>query len=362
MGNDDVDTAATLKSGEHSAANLTRPRAMIWTFGPDGKCRMVNKRWLEYRGVTIEQERGDGWIQGLHPDDRQPSLNSFRAAFTSRRVFQLQFRVQRADGAYAWLRSRGVPHYLNDGKFLGYSAEINEIDGPAVSTPDWQNARDSSSGARGPLEQIAERCTKNAFTKSCDGPTDQTQAISAEAFEHWLVESDSPLLVLDASGAVIFRNPAAANLLAAQAPSTESLSFGGLSGKRNECKTSNDKTATADLRALADSRWIVQLHNIRMTDEPQGGGFIVFSPEGASAARAHVPPDGGFIHDLLNMAMGIQVIADLLEAEGTSREEWQEYAKLLSRSACQLLSEVERQRSLFDQPGTNRAQARADGL
>src|SRR5215469_10894190 len=46
----------------------------------------------------------------------------------------------------------------------------------------------------------------------CDGPTDQTQAISAEAFEHWLVESDSPLFVLDASGAVIFRNPAAANL------------------------------------------------------------------------------------------------------------------------------------------------------
>jgi len=62
MANDHVDTAAALMSGEHLAANLTRPRATIWTFGPDGKCRMVNKRWLEYCGMTIEQERGDGWI------------------------------------------------------------------------------------------------------------------------------------------------------------------------------------------------------------------------------------------------------------------------------------------------------------
>src|SRR5215469_7627370 len=105
----------------------------------------------------------------------------------------------------------------------------------------------------------------------CDGPTDQTQAISADAFEHWLVESDSQLFVLDASGAVIFRNPAAANLSAMHAPSTDSLSFGGLSGIRNKCKASNDKTATADLRALVDWGWIVQLHNIRMTDEPQSG-------------------------------------------------------------------------------------------
>jgi hypothetical protein len=99
-----------------------------------------------------------------------------------------------------------------------------------------------------------------------------------------------------------------------------------------------------------------------MTALPSGGGFIVFSPEGTNGAGAQAPPDGAFVHALLNVAMGIQVIADLLEEECTSREERREYAKLLSRSAGQLLSEAERQRSSADSAETERAQARANGL
>ena len=221
---------------------------------------------------------------------------------------------------------------------------------------------DSSSGLRELLEQIAKRHTEDASEKTRDRPTDHAQAISADALERWLVESDSPLFLLDVSGAVVFRNPAAARLMATQAPTKGSTSFGCLSHVQNKSSSSEGNTLTAKLSALADSRWIVELHNIRIAAQAPGGGVAGFLPEETNAAGAQAPPDEAIVHDLLNLAMGIQVIADLLEQDCTSREERREYAKLLSRSACQLLTEVERQRSSFDRAETDRTQARANGL
>ncbi len=43
---------------------------LIWRADADGQCDYVNPSWLDFRGRPLEQETGDGWTEGLHPEDR----------------------------------------------------------------------------------------------------------------------------------------------------------------------------------------------------------------------------------------------------------------------------------------------------
>ena len=73
-------------------------------------------------------ELGDGWMSGVHPDDRQRCYSdTFAAAFDARRSFQVEKRVRRADGEYRWILSSGVPRYGPDGEFAGYIGNFNDI-------------------------------------------------------------------------------------------------------------------------------------------------------------------------------------------------------------------------------------------
>jgi PAS domain S-box-containing protein len=93
---------------------------LIWVSGPDMLCTFVNKPWLEFTGRTIDQELGDGWTKGAHPDDLKHLLETFRSAFDSRTPFSVDYRLRRFDGEYRWLLDQGVPWWMPDGSFGGY--------------------------------------------------------------------------------------------------------------------------------------------------------------------------------------------------------------------------------------------------
>ena len=42
---------------------------LLWRSGPDGLCDFFNLQWLAFRGRTLEEETGDGWLAGIHPAD-----------------------------------------------------------------------------------------------------------------------------------------------------------------------------------------------------------------------------------------------------------------------------------------------------
>src|SRR5260370_6178080 len=75
---------------------------MIWISGPDGMYSYVNRAWLEYRGRRLEEELGNGWSEGLHPDDRNLCLETYLRAFSTREEFRIQYRALRASGDYGW--------------------------------------------------------------------------------------------------------------------------------------------------------------------------------------------------------------------------------------------------------------------
>jgi PAS domain S-box-containing protein len=94
--------------------------ALIWTARTDKLCDYFNKVWLDFTGRTFEQEFGNGWTEGVHPDDFQHCLVIFNTAFDKREKFSMHYRLRRHDGVYRWIQDDGCPRYDEKGNFIGY--------------------------------------------------------------------------------------------------------------------------------------------------------------------------------------------------------------------------------------------------
>ena len=100
---------------------------MVWRAGPDQRCDFFNQPWLEFRGRRMQDELGDGWAEGVHPDDLHRCLATYTAAWPGRESFRMEYRLRRADGEYRWVFDTGVPRLASDGALLGYIGSCIDI-------------------------------------------------------------------------------------------------------------------------------------------------------------------------------------------------------------------------------------------
>jgi two-component system cell cycle sensor histidine kinase/response regulator CckA len=122
---------AELRESEERFRNMadTAP-VMIWVTDPNKLGTFFNRRWLEFRGRTREQEMGCGWAEGIHPDDTEACMKIYASAFETRSGFQTEKRLLRADGEYRTLLCTGVPRFGENGGFAGYvgcSVDITDL-------------------------------------------------------------------------------------------------------------------------------------------------------------------------------------------------------------------------------------------
>ncbi len=93
---------------------------MIWMTDDHGKSIFFNKTWLNFTGRAYEQELGDGWLEGVHPDDR-PVLREMHVkrpeAQPPRRT---EYRLRSADGSYCWVLNFSAPYFTSTGLFCGF--------------------------------------------------------------------------------------------------------------------------------------------------------------------------------------------------------------------------------------------------
>jgi PAS domain S-box-containing protein len=101
--------------------------AMIWTTGPDAEYDYVNRAWLHFRGRSAAEEVGGGWVEGLHPDDRDLCMETYLRAFHARQPFRMQFRLQRGDESYSWVESAGTPRFRASGEFAGFMGTVADV-------------------------------------------------------------------------------------------------------------------------------------------------------------------------------------------------------------------------------------------
>ncbi len=99
----------------------------IWRAGPDFLCDYVNRAWLSFTGRTLDQELGRGWLEGVHPEDRDRALAVVFDGFHKRVPFTVECRVRRYDGMYRWVVSTGDVSVDPDGNFSGYIGSCFDI-------------------------------------------------------------------------------------------------------------------------------------------------------------------------------------------------------------------------------------------
>ena len=100
---------------------------LVWMSGPDKQCTFLNKPWLDFTGRPIESELGNGWADGVHPDDVQSCLDTYTSAFDRREPFTMEYRLRRHDGEYRWVLDTGIPSFAPDGSFAGYIGSCLDI-------------------------------------------------------------------------------------------------------------------------------------------------------------------------------------------------------------------------------------------
>jgi len=114
-------------SGTEYAVLVEQAPIMIWRSNTTAECDYFNDRWLLFRGRSMEQEIGNQWADGVHQDDLEGCLKTYLGCFERREIFEMHYRLKRADGAYRWIFDRGVPFYDSNGEFRGYIGSCIDV-------------------------------------------------------------------------------------------------------------------------------------------------------------------------------------------------------------------------------------------
>jgi PAS domain S-box-containing protein len=119
---------ATLRESEQRFRTVADAApVLIWMSGVDKLCTFFNKRWSEFTGRSPEQEMGNGWADGVHPEDLDRYFDIYTEAFDARKPFVMQYRLRRNDGDYRWISDNGVPRYDAKGTFAGYIGSCVDV-------------------------------------------------------------------------------------------------------------------------------------------------------------------------------------------------------------------------------------------
>jgi two-component system, LuxR family, sensor kinase FixL len=162
---------------------------MIWMSGPDKLCSFFNKGWLDFTGRSMEQELGNGWTEGIHPDDFDHCVGVYVSAFDARQEFTMEYRLRRFDGEYCWVLDHGVPRFESDGTFLGYI-------GTAIDITERKRAESELQRQRGELAHLTRVSTMGELSASLAHELNQplTAILSnAQAAQRFLTANPSDL-------------------------------------------------------------------------------------------------------------------------------------------------------------------------
>ncbi len=117
-----------LEERENQYRNLANAGiALIWKSGADKLCNYFNDPWLAFTGRPLEQEMGNGWAEGVHPDDFDRCLETYVTAFDKREPFEMEYQLRHASGEYRVILDLGTPNFNSKGEFVGYIGHCFDI-------------------------------------------------------------------------------------------------------------------------------------------------------------------------------------------------------------------------------------------
>lgn len=100
---------------------------LVWSCHANGECDYLSTQWLAYTGVPLEDQLGYGWLNAVHPDDRETAERAWRDAVEERASYDLDYRLRSADGDYRWFRTRGKPQRGERGEIVKWYGTCTDV-------------------------------------------------------------------------------------------------------------------------------------------------------------------------------------------------------------------------------------------
>jgi PAS domain S-box-containing protein len=122
-----MDITSTKEAEDRTRLIIDTVPAQLWTESPDGVVDFVNRRWIDYTGMTLEQAVGAGWNRMVHPDDIERVLSKWRTLISEGKPREIESRLRGSDGNYRWFLSRCCPLIDRSGNILGWYGSDTDI-------------------------------------------------------------------------------------------------------------------------------------------------------------------------------------------------------------------------------------------
>ena len=102
--------------------------ALVWRGTPEGELDYLNRRAVEYLGHTAESLAGGRWLELVHPDHRDATLQRWLHSATTGTSYDDEYQLRRADGQYRWIQSVGEPFHDTEGRIANWYGLVIDIE------------------------------------------------------------------------------------------------------------------------------------------------------------------------------------------------------------------------------------------
>jgi PAS domain S-box-containing protein len=139
--------------------------ALVWRSTPEGDLDYLNRRAVEYLGHTAESLAGGRWLELVHPDHRDRTLQRWLQSATTGTAYEDQYRLRRADGQYRWIQSVGEPFLDTEGRIANWYGLVFDIE-------DRKRAEVEVQKSEAKLRQVIDCIPTLAWCNLPDGPNE----------------------------------------------------------------------------------------------------------------------------------------------------------------------------------------------
>jgi PAS domain S-box-containing protein len=161
-----VEAEESLRLSEERFRSLVSASSqMVWTSDSGGMVVDDSPTWRAFTGQTYEDWKGAGWLDAVHPDDRERAANAWDASVVSKMPYHVEYRVRRADGEYRWTSVRAVPLRHQDGS-------VREWIGTNTDITDQRRTEEAVRDSDRRLRLFFDSMQQKIFTATADGTVD----------------------------------------------------------------------------------------------------------------------------------------------------------------------------------------------
>ncbi|HEX2078995.1 MAG TPA: GAF domain-containing protein [Longimicrobium sp.] len=193
-----LDVSEVLRSQARLRALVESDAVMVWTTDARGMIEDMPV-WRRLTGQSLEEVRGAGWVDAIHPDDRDATANAWWRAYEERRPYRAVYRLRMAGGGYRWYEARGVPVLDADGSVREWAGTLHDVQDRHDAAEEVERQRAQAEAHAAEASQLATQLQDQAAELQQQMAEAQAMAEELEATNEQLAATNQQLASANAA-------------------------------------------------------------------------------------------------------------------------------------------------------------------